>query len=135
LSSGRDFFATEAKIELPANYVPSASGLDITLRNASGVVYDATLLPGDFVRRGREWLWKDKTAKTGPGPGLRDGLFKVEMQLADDGLWRLKIRAYGNLSAATVPTMTITIEAGGVVFQHTATWAKIKKGWQLKRFT
>lgn len=130
---GRDFFATEAKLALPFSFNPAAELFTVTLSNANGVIYESSLQPGDLEKKGRKYQFKDKTAKKGPGPGLRDGLFKVQLKFSKDGLWRAKIRAFSDLTAATLPEMTMAITIDGQVFERTNVWSQVKKGWVLKR--
>lgn len=129
--NGLDFYGVQGEIPLPANFNPTAGGLTISLSNQNGVIYSGTLLPGDLVNKGRKWQFKDKAAKT--GGGFRDGIFKVQMKLGKSGLWRIKAKAFADLSAATLPEMTINISIGGNVFARTAIWNQRAKGWIVKR--
>ena len=61
-----------------------ADGFGIALSNSSGIVYEANLLPGDFIARagsfGR-YKWRDRAAKT--GQGVRNGLYQVRLSATD----------------------------------------------------
>jgi hypothetical protein len=89
------------------------------------------LLPGDLVGNGRRYSFKDPSAKN--GPGAREGLYKVQMKIAKGGQWKLKLRAFRDLSAANEPAMTLSITVGGQMFVSTNSWDQLKNGWRLKR--
>ncbi len=129
---GPDFFATEAKLEMPQSLQLDSLPFSIAVSNANGLVYQGQLLPGDLARKGRKYIFKDKGAKT--GVGSRDGFFKVQAKFAKDGLWRFKIRLYDDLSTATLADMQIIIQVGGYIFARDDTWSPHNKGWQLRRF-
>lgn len=132
--SRKDFFSTEGYFDLGAGFDPLTSDITVLLSDSSGVIYNASLYPGDLTASGRKYSWKDKVAKTGPGPGLRNGLYKVEIKEAKTGDWRIKVRAYGDLARAVDGEMAITVIIDDQVFQRVDTWNPLKKGWQLKRY-
>ncbi len=128
----RDFFAVKGEIPLDQNADPSSTPFVVTLTNANGLIYAGVLLPGEFEMKGKRFSYKNKEAKVGPGPG---GLFKVQLKPAKSGLWRFKIQAFADdLTAATLPEMTVTVTVAGSTYQSTALYKKTKKGWKLDRF-
>ena len=109
-------------------YIPDDTDLDITLENANGVVYSASLEPGDLSRRGKSLIFIDRNAKK--GTGFRGGLAKVKIQEVPNGLgMRVTIEAYGDLRDATDPTMTLTLRVGEHANSITDTWQQTNFGW------
>jgi hypothetical protein len=109
-------------------FIPDDADLEITLENANGIVYSATLLPGDLSRRGKSLIFLDRNAKK--GTGFRDGLSKVKIQEVPNGLgMRVTIEAYGDLKDATDPTMTLTLRVGEHENSITDTWQQTNFGW------
>ena len=109
-------------------YIPDDVDLDITLENANGVVYSASLEPGDLSRRGKSLIFIDRNAKK--GTGFRGGLAKVKIQEVPNGLgMRVTIEAYGDLRDATDPTMTLTLRVGEHANSITDTWQQTNFGW------
>ena len=52
--------------------------------------------------------------------------------LSKDGTrYRLTLRAFGNLDAATVPVMTVQIVIGDDAFFSKGEWQRTKRGWKL----
>ena len=58
---------------------------------------------------------------------------RFRMKVAKSGLWRAKIQAYSDLSAATLAEMTMQISFGPSTFGFTGTFTEKGKGWQIKR--
>jgi uncharacterized repeat protein (TIGR01451 family) len=107
----------------------STDGLVITVRlsNANGIIYEASLAGENLVARGRQLKFKDRTvAKTADG-GI--AFFRI-LPHQHDG-YRVKVTAYGHLSAATLPDMTIEILLGSETHQNTDTWTSTRRGWRL----
>lgn len=109
-------------------FIPDDADLEITLENASGIVYAASLQSGDLSRRGKSLVFIDRNAKK--GTGFRDGLAKVKIQEVPNGTGvRVTIEAYGDLSAATDPTMTLSLRVGAHANSITDTWQQTNFGW------
>lgn len=132
---GHDLFGFQASFVPTQSIDPSTSVVGVTITNANGIIWSATLLPGDLIRHGDKYLFRDKTAKT--GPGVRGGLFQLKLKEKPDanpqaGLWRIHIRGYADLSAATGAEMSVQVVVGNEAFERTATWQANKKGWRVK---
>ncbi len=116
---------------------PVTEGFALLVTNASGVVYLGRLLENDLLPRdssGKRFAFKDRTAKN--GTGLRDGLYKVNVRLRTyqgDPAYSFKIRAYADLSAATVADMTTQIAIGNDTTFLPATWRQSSTGWKLRQ--
>lgn len=109
---------------------PSAEGFRIVLRNANGVIWQATLQPGDLVLRGRKFRFADKGARR--GQGIRGGLSRVEISSANGGAGtRVNVQAFADLSAATLATMTVEITVGNDTIAYTQPWQQKPYGWYL----
>lgn len=109
-------------------FISDDTDLEITLENANGIVYSASLQPGDLSRRGKSLVFIDRNAKN--GTGFRDGLAKVKIQEVPNGLGvRVTIEAYGDLSTATDPTMTLSVRVGEHANSITDTWQQTNFGW------
>ncbi len=105
------------------------NGLLITVRlsNANGVVYEITLDGANLVAHGRQLKFRDRNAANAPGGGI--GMLRISPH-QNDG-YRVKVVTYGDLSAATLPDMTIEILFGLETYQNSATWLSTSKGWRL----
>jgi hypothetical protein len=107
-----------------APYDPTTDGLKITLSNANGVVWSGALLPGDIIKRGRAWRYRDRT-------GVRNGIRALTTSPRKrDGVWRLSLSVTGDFSAATLAEMTVTVEAAGMTVPKTSLWTQVPDGWQ-----
>ncbi len=110
---------------------PPNEGFKIVLSNANGVIYEAELFPGDFVRRGRKFIFTDRNARK--GTGIRDGLFRVDVsQVPKVGAFRVNLQAFADLDTATLAEMTIEVTLGDDVIARTDVWTEKKFGWQNK---
>ncbi|MBI5506064.1 MAG: hypothetical protein HY899_14810 [Deltaproteobacteria bacterium] len=120
--------------ETPAD--PLIEGFTFSIGNARGEFYRASLLPMDLEGRigtsGGRWIFKDSTAKL--GPGLRQGLSRVTVRskLMDGYLnYSFRIVAYGDLSRATLSQMTTQVYIGDDVAYLTADWSGEPGKWKL----
>jgi hypothetical protein len=109
---------------------PLVDGFAILVRNAQGDVYRAEL-PGSALvaRTQRAYVFKDKTARD--GPGLYDGIYALKITRRETS-FTFRLRAYGDLRAATEARMTTEIVLGNDSTSLTAEWLPIKKGWRLR---
>lgn len=112
----------------PATVIDENDSLSISLKNAAGTIFSATLNAGDLSQRGRNLVFSDKGAKL--GRGFRGGIASVKIQDIPKGLGtRVTIEVYGDLSAANDPTMTLRIRVGDDVTSVTDTWEELAFGW------
>jgi hypothetical protein len=130
LSSGIDSLDVKSGFPLSTQLDPANEGFRIVLRNANGVIYQATLLPGDLRLKGKKFLFTDKAARR--GTGIRGGLARVEISSAGGGVGtRVNVEAFGDLSAATLSTMTVEITVGNDAIAYTQPWEQKPYGWYL----
>jgi hypothetical protein len=119
--------------ELGGPIDPVRDGFGVELSNEFGVLYEGWLGPGDLQPLGKmRYRFRDKLAPE--GAGSRDGLgfiFTRFRQYADGWYYTVRIMAYEELSAATVPRMTVTFHQVGMPAQLTVEWVPMQKGWRL----
>jgi len=96
-----------------------------------------TLARGDLRYKGvQRYIWKDRSARN--GLGLRNGLELVRMKVTKDidtgGLFfaHIKVKAYGDFSAAIEPEMTTQFFGVEDTAILTATWTQRRSGWILR---
>jgi hypothetical protein len=109
---------------------PAHETFHIVLSNSAGVIYQGTLTPGDLVHtgKGQRFAFMDHGARI--GPGIRGGLASVViLPVPLDAGIRVDVLAFGNLAAATLPDMTLTITLGNDTIARTTTWEKRVNGW------
>ena len=118
------------------NLDPSTIKVGITLTNSNGIVFAATLQPGDMVRKSsRTWKFKDPGAINGHPVrgGISDVLIVTKPQ-SGTSEYRINIRVHADLPLTDVvpPTqqMTLQVVLGNEAFQKTSTWAEFRNGWK-----
>jgi hypothetical protein len=112
----------------PDTRILEGDSLSISLKNAGGTIFSASLQSGDLSRRGRNLVFIDKRAKS--GMGFRGGIANVKIQDVPKGLGtRVTIEVWGDLSAATDPTMTLQVRVGDDANAVTDTWEEAPYGW------
>ena len=112
--------------------------VSVMVSNEYGVVYQATLVGGQLNKmingKGR-YVFRDRTARRGEG-GDADGIYRITMRIAKHSgveFVAFRLRAYGDLSAATEPRMTTQIMAGDNVGALTVAWTRTRQGWILRQ--
>ncbi len=107
---------------------PFDEGFVFELENAGGVLFSGTLAPGDMDENslGRRWTFSDPAARTS------GGLLRVLIQEMTGPLagYVIQVLAYGDLSAATDPTMTVRMAVGGDAFFDTSLWVGRRNGFR-----
>jgi hypothetical protein len=104
---------------------PLTEPVSIKLSNVNGTLFSQTLPPGSFKKVGSRFLFKDPTAKT------NGGLYSVIITKRTGGVYRIDVQAYKDLSAATLPDMTINIALGNDQFASSKPWTQTGNGWVL----
>ncbi len=135
--NGLDMFKMHALFTAQTVVHAKAEAFSIMIMNDNGIVYSASLLPGDLVGLAnsskKRFRFADKGARR--GDGIRDGISKVQLRFKQHGgvpVWSFKIRAYADLSAATLPLMMtqVTIGNDGTALQ--IEWTDTGKGWRIR---
>ncbi len=113
---------------------PTADGFTFLLSNDAGIVYQASLLPGDLVGGKGRYKFIDPLAKQ--GLGIRGGLGRVtvKLKIVKGALnYVFHVQAYGDFTAAS-SFMTTQVIAGNDTASLAGTWTAIAKGWKLTSF-
>jgi hypothetical protein len=102
----------------------------IRLSNANGVIYSGGLASGQLVRVKRTFKYVNKGAAKDPSGGIMRFLFFPHHKAFGSAAgYRMKMITYGDLSAATLDTMTIELVVGdSSQFLHKAQWIRTRKG-------
>lgn len=127
--SGLDQLAVKTGFAPGVALDPANQAFRIVLRNASGVLYDASLQPGDLVLRGKKFRFTDKGARR--GTGIRGGVSRVEVSQAPNGGIRVNVEAFADLTAATLAEMTVQVTIGDDAVAYTEIWQQKPYGWYL----
>jgi len=109
---------------------PVTNGMTFTLENANGVVFTETIPPLQFVEAtsGKKFTFKNPAAK------VSGGISSVVIQQRSDAIggYSIEMRAYGDLSAATLSNMTTSIVIGASPFFDVGDWEQRSNGWRRK---
>jgi hypothetical protein len=135
-STGMDMLKLRGRVVVnPLGLNPVEEGFGVALSNPNGIIYEATLFPGDFIARagnfGR-YKWRDRAAKA--GQGVRNGLYLVRShfkQLNGEWVYMFKVKAYADLNAAIESDMAVQVFGVDDVAILTATWTQRRSGWKL----
>jgi hypothetical protein len=112
----------------PAAVIDDDDPVTITLSNAGGTIFSASLQPGDLVRRGKNLVFTDRGARK--GVGVRGGISSVRIAPVPKVFaTRVTIEVFSDLSAADDPTMTLEITVGDDANAITDTWQATAYGW------
>ena len=106
----------------------------------TGPVYAGELFSGDLITKGGlarpKYDFRDRTSRRPPGPGVRDGLYKVNLFLREN-IWHVKFQAYREMqSKAALPTMTTQVCLIGAdnvpdCWVYKSDWRLRPNGWHL----
>jgi len=108
---------------------PETGDFGVLLTNPNGTIYEGHLIPGDLIRKGKRYTFRDHAAKS--GQGTHDGLAKVRMVRGSKGRLLAWFTAYGDLDRATLPTMTLQLNVCGETFFTKGVWKRSGRGWRL----
>ncbi|MBM4266023.1 MAG: hypothetical protein FJ144_05325 [Deltaproteobacteria bacterium] len=109
---------------------PFTNGMTFTLENANGVIFTETIPPFQFVEAtsGKKFTYKNPAAKTA------GGIASVVIQERSDAIggFSIEMRAYGDLSAATLSNMVTSVVIGASPFFDVGDWEQRDNGWRRK---
>jgi hypothetical protein len=112
---------------------PAVEAFAVELRNQLGMIYQASLFPGDLVPQPNLYYrFSDRAARRGAGE--RSGLFQVITRFRkyrDGWYYTMRIMAYADLSSATEPRMTVAFPELPRMPSVTADWVPTRYGWRL----
>ncbi len=135
-----DYFKIHGRVRLDPPFAggsidPVQAGFAVTLRNAFGEIYSAELLPGDLIARTQKrFRFKDKGARS--GNAKRDGLYAVFnrfRRFEREWYYVFRIKAYADLSGATLAEMTTQVYGVDGPGYLTVEWVETSRGWKLRR--
>jgi hypothetical protein len=127
-----DRLTIHGRFPLSSTVEPFAEHFSYSLANDEGVIYRGVLIPGDLRGSAKRLKFKDRTARH--GVGSRDGLSIVRLKLLTVGgepYLSFLVKAYGDLSAATLPLMASQIVVGNDSGYLERAWSPTKSGWKL----
>jgi hypothetical protein len=125
-----DKLALHARIVPMTDIDPVAEGITVEVYNSIDLVVAFSLGPGDFraTPGGRKFTYRDPRA-------IRDaGIGRVTISQRKDGPggYRVDVVAYGDLSLASEPDMTVRILVGNDMFTNSSTWLARGYGWMVQ---
>jgi hypothetical protein len=104
---------------------PLNEALSVTLSNANGTVYTASIPAGSMTEWGGYYRYTNPAARLNAG-----GFAKVKLYYTPDRQnLRLYAQAFGDLSAATLADMTLTVTLGDDTVVTTGIWNPTSSGW------
>jgi hypothetical protein len=125
--AGQDYLMVHGSLSPTEALDVLGDSTGILLTNANGTIFSAELAGGSLVARSNVFFkFLDRTARA-----TRNGIWKIEVRQRRRGGYTFRVKAYGDLSAATDPVMTVQWHLGGQVFVNHGTWAKTSRGWKL----
>jgi len=104
---------------------PTTEQLTVTLRNANGVVFSQALAAGQLRAQGpRKFQYRNPNARQG------GGFSRVTLRRKGSS-YRLTVIGHGNMSSATLASMTVEIAIGDDTFATINPWSRREFGWLL----
>jgi hypothetical protein len=136
--AGLDIFKSHGRVEPGTSVDVRSNFVGFVVSNQHGIVYRGVLQAGDWTSNATSTVFKyvDKEARL--GRGKRDGISKAKIRITRGGTsYGYKVQAYGDLSAATDPNMTIQFYLGNPTrtYSHSEPWKRTAKGWKANGFT
>lgn len=135
---GLDRFKFHGRVKLDPPFLggpvdPLTSGFRFDLFNEYGLVYGASLFPGDFEPlRNLYYRFRDPDARY--GNGVRGGVYQILTRFreySDGWYYTIRIMAFTDLSLATEPRMTVLFSEVNGTAAITAEWVPTQFGWRL----
>lgn len=136
--NGLDRFKFHGRVRLDPPFLggpvdPLTSGFRFDLLNEHGLIYGASMFPGDFEPlRNLHYRFRDPEARY--GSGVREGVYQILTRFreySDGWYYTVRIMAFSDLSAATEPRMTVLFSEFNGTASITAEWVPTQFGWRL----
>jgi hypothetical protein len=105
---------------------PSIEDFVLSLDNGNGTIFSQTIPGGSIIERNPTFfVYRDKSA------AKNGGIAKLQIKEKNDsaGGFVVDVVAYGDLSAATLATMSVFIAIGDDPFTDTSVWTQRPHGW------
>jgi hypothetical protein len=124
-------FAFHARLHPSTLVDPPADGFIVTLSNANGEIYHAEVKAVDIETAGSRWRYRADDLETVAREG---GIAKLSIRrrlYGGEVAYSFRVKAFGDLSRATLPLMTTQVYLGNDVGYVTATWTGEAGHWVL----
>ncbi|MEW6272072.1 MAG: hypothetical protein AB1689_22550, partial [Thermodesulfobacteriota bacterium] len=125
LRNAVDTLQFHAKITPMSAINPPAEDFSLTLRNANGVIFTETLGSNQLQKVDNRFQFRDPSARR------TAGFSRVTIRRKGGGMYRVDVIAHGDMSAATLASMTVEIRIGDDTFATQNTWDDREFGWLL----
>jgi len=120
-----DTLQFQALLNVPTPLRPGEDKFKIVLRNLNGEQLSEKLDPGQIVREGNAFVYRNDAAReTG-------GISRVTLRRKKAHEWRITVIAHGVMPAATLANMTIYLVIGNDSFLTKNVWSAREFGWLL----
>ena len=133
-NGGLDVFHGQGIIEAAGETIDATSQeVFLLLTNDDGVIYKASLIPGDLTPNssGRLLDFVDRGAKK--GNGKRWGVESLRMiYRSRTDRWSFRFRVFADMSAATTPDMRLQLQIGSNGFISEQPWTQTTRGWRTR---
>ncbi len=124
LEPGPDRFQFHGRLTYEAGTAVVDHGMTIEIRNANGLVFATTLAPHSCVQHGNNYCkFVDQNAGR-----THTGIASFKMSFQKHKIW---LTAYGDLSLAAVPRMSVVVRLNGIASAVIADFAQTSNGWVL----
>jgi cysteine-rich repeat protein len=126
--AGHDVLMVHGALSPAAPLDVANEAVGILLTSSSGVIYQVEL-PAGALQESSSMLFKYRNRDA---LLARSGVWKIDVHRRRRGGYTFRIKAYGDLSAATDAFMTVQWHVGGEVFVNSSAWEKTTRGWKLE---
>ncbi len=131
-----DFLFVHATFRNQLNVRADGAPFHIVLSNENGVIFTGQLPSGILAGNARGTRYRFKNKLLGRGENSDPGVAVVKLKKKkkkSEGhqSYSFKVKAYGDLSAATLPRMVTQVGIANEVAVIRGEWTKIRKGWRL----
>lgn len=133
--AGLDILKAHGRVEPDTPLDVGSLEIGWMLANRRGPIWRGALIPGDFRANPTKTSFRflDNGAKT--ASGRRFGVRKAKIRITRGGTsYGFKVQAYGDLSKATDPDMTLHFYIGDDNWSHTEPWKAVRGGWKATGF-
>jgi hypothetical protein len=134
---GLDRFKSHGRVEPGTSVDVTSNVVGFVVSSQHGIVYRGVLQPGDWTTNTQHTVFKYVDSEARFGRGKRDGISKAKIRITRGGTsYGYKVQAYGDLSAATDPNMTIQFYLGNPTrtYSHSEVWKQTATGWKASGF-
>jgi hypothetical protein len=125
--AGQDYLMIHGRLSPTEALDVLGESTGILLTNANGTIFSAEIAGGSLVAGSKVFFkFLDRNVRA-----THNGIWTIDVRQRRRGSYTFHVKAYGDLSAATDPVMTVQWHLGGQVFMNHSTWEKMSRGWKL----